>query len=93
LAVPGAAAAVTAKPLGAQTTRVSDRSLDEFVSASAGSDEAADSAPDGDDSGVAPSVPTMRWSADGDACDVCGAVVSRRWHDGGGFVCADCKAW
>jgi hypothetical protein len=95
LAVPGRSAVVTAKPLGAQTTRVSDRSLDEFAGAAAGSDEGGD-ADDADDSTAVdadPSVPTMRWSADGDACDACGAVIERRWQDGEAFVCADCKEW
>ncbi|AXG05689.1 hypothetical protein DU500_04135 [Haloplanus rubicundus] len=81
---------------------MSDRSLDEFVAASAGSD----GTDDGDDAHADPSVPTMRWSADGAACGVCGVVVSRRWRDGEAprasgsrpsadatFVCADCKEW
>lgn len=94
MGVPGDPVAVTAKPFDAQAIRVSDRSLDEFVAASAGADEPAD---------TDPSVPTMRWSADGVACDACGAVVSRRWLDdeesrstGGraaAFVCTDCKEW
>jgi hypothetical protein len=80
---------------------VSDRSLDEFAAVSTGSDDADDGTPthaaDAD-----PSIPTMRWSADGAACDACGAVVSRRWLDGADrdrsaadatFVCADCKEW
>lgn len=70
---------------------MSDRSLDEFVSASAESDA------EPDDPG--PSVPTMRWAAEATACDVCGADVSRRWREGGTktgeatYVCADCKEW
>jgi hypothetical protein len=78
---------------------VSDRSLDEFASATGKRDGADDSsAVDAD-----PSLPTMRWSADGAACDACGTVVSRRWQDGEAsgsrpsadatFVCADCKEW
>jgi len=82
---------------------VSDRSLDEFAVASTGDDDPADAADD--DEPVAdeastpaaddadPRVPTMRWSADGDACDDCGTVVSRRWRDGDDVVCADCKEW
>jgi hypothetical protein len=75
------------KPLDAQTTRVSDRSLDEFAGASTGSDEG------GGDDDADPSRPTMRWSAEGAACDACGTVVSRRWQGGESFVCADCKEW
>lgn len=78
---------------------MSDRSLDEFASTT-GSDEAGDvervadeSVDDADTDAADPSVPTMRWSPDGAACDACGAVVSRRWCDGEAFVCADCKAW
>jgi hypothetical protein len=115
LAVPGRPAVVTAKPLGAQTTRVSDRSLDEFASATpgdagnAGDEAEAESgteAATGDEPPADPSRPTMRWSADGAACDACGTVVSRRWWDGeapraagsrptadADFVCADCKEW
>jgi len=105
LAVPGRPAAVTAKPLDAQTTRVSDRSLDEFAGA-AGSDDGGDDADDSTVVDADPSRPTMRWSADGAACDDCGTVVSRRWRDGEAprasgsrssadatFVCADCKEW
>jgi hypothetical protein len=112
LAVPGRAAAVTAKPLDAQTTGVSDRSLDEFTSAATGSGGDVDDAESGGgeatngESPADPSRPTMRWSADGAACDACGTVVSRRWRDGetpraagsrpsadAAFVCADCKEW
>ena len=87
--------AVTVNPFDAQTTPVSDRSLDEFAATAAegepaddDSDEASTPAAD-----AAASVPTMRWSADGAACADCGAVVSRRWRDGDSFVCADCKEW
>jgi hypothetical protein len=106
LAVPGRAAVVTAKPLDAQTTRVSDRSLDEFAGVSAGSDEGDDDADGASAVDATPSHPTMRWSPDGAACDACGTVVSRRWRDGeaprasgsrpsadAAFVCADCKEW
>ena len=69
---------------------MSDRSLDEFAAASPEGDPPADdeTPPDAD-----PSTPTMRWSADGAACDDCGTVVSRRWTDGDAVVCADCKEW
>ena len=96
MTAPGAAVVVTAKPFDAQTTPVSDRSLDEFAAAPTGDDDPADATADdaptpaGD---TEPSVPTMRWSTDGAACDACGAVVSRRWRDGESFVCADCKEW
>jgi hypothetical protein len=108
LAVPGRFAVGTPKPLGVQTTRVSNRSLDEFAGGPAGSD-GADGTDDADDSAAVDadrSVPTMRWSVDGTACDACGSVVSRRWRDGEAprasgsrpaadatFVCADCKGW
>lgn len=36
---------------------------------------------------------TARFSPDGTPCEGCGAVVTRRWHDDGRFVCADCKNW
>jgi len=88
---------------------VSDRSLDEFVAASAGSEESVDTASEADgDAHANPSVPTMRWSADGAACDACGTTVRRRWRataarrdansrasadDADDFVCADCKKW
>jgi len=103
LAVPGPSAVVTAKTLDPQTTRVSDRSLDEFARGD-DADEAADA--DGGDPPADPSVPTMRWSADGAACDACGTTIQRRWRDGeerrssgrrpsadATFVCADCKEW
>jgi hypothetical protein len=103
LAVPRSGPVVTAKPFDAHTTRVPDRSLDEFASASAGSDEAVDGdesiagSSDADESGAGTdgdhSVPTMRWSADGAPCDACGATVERRWRDGDAVVCADCKEW
>jgi hypothetical protein len=83
LAVPDRAV-VTAKPLGPQATRVSDRSLDEFAA------PPTDGDPDAE-----PSVPTMRWSPGGAVCDGCGAVVSRRWLDTETrtHVCADCTGW
>ena len=93
MTAPGAAV-VTVNPLDAHTAFVSDRSLDEFVAASAGSEESVDTASEADgDAHANPSVPTMRWSADGAACDDCGTVVSRRWTDGDAVVCADCKEW
>lgn len=89
MTAPGAAV-VTVNPLDAHATSVSDRSLDEFAAASPEGDPPDDdeTPPDAD-----PSTPTMRWSADGAACDDCGTVVSRRWADGGAVVCADCKEW
>jgi hypothetical protein len=55
------------------------------------SDEAVDTADAGD--GVTPATPTYRFAPDGAVCDACDATVQRRWHDGGQFVCADCKEW
>ncbi|WP_049937930.1 DUF7573 domain-containing protein [Haloplanus natans] len=74
---------------------MSDRSLDEFAVASTEGDQAdvADDEASTPAADAAPSVPTMRWSANGAACDDCDAVVSRRWRDGDSFVCADCKEW
>jgi len=90
---------VTAKPLDAVTTHVSDRSLDEFATASPATDEESESDGDqptdeADDSSVAPdsdadadpteaATPTMRWSSTPVACDACGAAVSRRWRASG----------
>jgi hypothetical protein len=105
LAVPRPAVVATDKPLDAQRTRVPDRSLDEFVSASAGDrsvdgdgngDTGAEEPTDVDGDGHAeadPGLPTMRWSADGASCDACAATVRRRWRDGDAVVCADCKEW
>lgn len=54
------------------------------------SDTAAhDRAADGTD----PTPPTMRYHVEGADCDACGEVVVRRWHDGGAFVCAECRDW
>ena len=61
---------------------MTERSLDEFAGDGTTEREAAE-----------PSVPTMRWSADGDACPNCGETVPRQWRDGDAFVCADCKDW
>lgn len=79
---------------------MSDRSLDEFVSASRDatgeSDDApADTADDApaDEESVDPATPTMRWSTDPVACDACGTPVSRRWQAGESFVCPGCKEW
>ncbi|MFB6133184.1 MAG: hypothetical protein ABEJ44_07260 [Halanaeroarchaeum sp.] len=38
-------------------------------------------------------VPTTAWTPEGAACADCGAVVERRWHQGGEYVCHDCKTW
>ncbi|WP_251341834.1 DUF7573 domain-containing protein [Haloplanus halophilus] len=67
---------------------MSDRSLDEFGAGPG--DEAVD---DEDGSDPDPARATMRWSPDGGDCVACGATVARRWRDGEGFVCADCKEW
>lgn len=42
---------------------------------------------------VEPAAPTYRWSPDGADCEACGATVERRWRDGEGYVCGDCKEW
>ena len=36
---------------------------------------------------------TATWTPDGEACEACGSVVERRWHDDGTLVCAGCKEW
>lgn len=42
---------------------------------------------------------TYAWSSEGDACDVCGETVDRRWRAGEGaadpdsLVCDGCKEW
>lgn len=82
-----------------------DRSLDEFVrdgSAETERGDAADTRVDDDtevtvvnsDTTVdAPAESTSSWTTGGDACDLCGDAVERRWRDGEAFVCADCKDW
>jgi hypothetical protein len=72
---------------------VSDRSLDDFVFGADDDADAADVESADADAVADPTVPTMRWSADGAPCDACGTVVSRRWRQDDAFVCADCKAW
>jgi hypothetical protein len=42
---------------------------------------------------VEPAVTTYAWHGVGAACDACGATVGRRWRDGDGLVCRDCKEW
>ncbi|WP_075937901.1 DUF7573 domain-containing protein [Halosegnis longus] len=76
---------------------MNDRSLSEF--ADDGDEQDASDA--GGDDGDADSVDdtpgellaTAQFSPDGTPCEKCGAVVVRRWHDDGQFVCADCKNW
>ena len=48
---------------------------------------------DPDPTDVEPAESTSTWSADGADCDRCGTTVSRRWHDDGELVCADCADW
>jgi hypothetical protein len=64
--------------------------------------EAADDAAPGDEAAAdgsataaepSPATPTYRWSPDGTPCPVCRTETRRRWRDGDGFVCADCKDW
>ncbi|MFC6836714.1 DUF7573 domain-containing protein [Halomarina ordinaria] len=40
-----------------------------------------------------PAVSTMDWTSGGAPCAACGTHVERRWRDGDGLVCADCKEW
>jgi hypothetical protein len=42
---------------------------------------------------VAPTVSTYRYSPKKDACGACETRVRRRWRDGDGLVCGDCKEW
>ncbi|GAA0515982.1 hypothetical protein SAMN04488066_11531 [Halorubrum aquaticum] len=53
---------------------------------------ATDPAPT-DPADVDPAESTSTWTTDGADCDRCGATVSRRWHDEGDLVCADCADW
>ncbi|MGM0592706.1 MAG: DUF7573 domain-containing protein [Halobacteriota archaeon] len=46
-----------------------------------------------DTDAVDPAVSTYRWSPDGVACAECGEQVTKRWHDDGRYVCANCKEW
>jgi len=64
---------------------VSDRSLSEFDGAESDASDDADATDD-------PSA-TTQFSPDGARCEACGDAVTRRWHDDGSFVCADCKEW
>ncbi|MDZ7745315.1 MAG: hypothetical protein U5K28_01835 [Halobacteriales archaeon] len=78
---------------------MSDHSLSEFTETtddgdqhSAASDDAEPSisdAPDAPDELLA----TAQFFPDGALCESCSASVTRRWHDDGHFVCADCKDW
>ncbi|PSQ53352.1 hypothetical protein BRD20_04030 [Halobacteriales archaeon SW_8_65_20] len=71
---------------------MSDRSLSEFDGAESDASDDADSGstkPDATDDFPA----TTQFSPDGAPCEACGDAVTRRWHDDGGFVCADCKEW
>lgn len=59
-----------------------------------GTDDAADNADNADGvDAVEPLDPTYGHSPDGAPCAVCGGQVTRRWHDDGDYVCADCKEW
>lgn len=40
-----------------------------------------------------PAVATYDWTPGGAACAACGETVERRWRDGPGFVCGECKDW
>ncbi|MGA9400029.1 DUF7573 domain-containing protein [Haladaptatus sp.] len=46
---------------------------------------------DSDD--VEPARATYDWTPDGADCACCGSSVEKRWRDGDGMVCADCKEW
>lgn len=82
-----------------------DASLDEFLDAddaASGDGDAAGTPTDadgsespstGDADAVDPATATATWSPDGAPCAACGDVVERRWRDGDGFVCGDCKGW
>lgn len=81
-----------------------DRSLDDFASAGTdtedpdvetGSDrDSTGGAPtEGDLADVEPAESTSTWTADGTACDRCGATVTRRWRDDADLVCPECAEW
>ena len=55
--------------------------------------ETGDNGLDGGDEAVAPTVTTYEWTPAKATCDVCGATIERRWRDGDGLVCSDCKEW
>ena len=59
--------------------------------------EPTDSESEGDDEtpseSVDPAEPTFDFAPDGADCEGCGEAVRRRWCDGDGMVCADCKEW
>ena len=46
-----------------------------------------------DPSAVEPAGATYDWTPGGAACEACDEVVERRWRDGPGFVCENCKDW
>ena len=58
-----------------------------------GDDGAGTDGLDGGDETVAPTVTTYEWTPTKATCDVCGATIERRWRDGDGLVCSDCKEW
>lgn len=73
-----------------------DSSLDEFFDEGAedGTDESdATESATADEESIEAAVVTSKWNGSKSACDGCGEHVSRRWNDGGQFVCADCKSW
>ena len=78
-------------------TPVSDHSLSEFTEEADDDDQPSDASDDAaeptEPDAPAESLATARFSPDGAVCESCGASVTRRWHDDGQFVCADCKQW
>lgn len=85
-----------------------DASLNEFLSGERVTDEPAeDSAVEpgkaiGDpgeqqdgplNAAINPAIPTYDWTPGGAECAGCGATVKRRWREGDGLVCGDCKEW
>jgi hypothetical protein len=45
------------------------------------------------DESVSPTVSTYGYAPGKAACGACGTRVRRRWRDGDGPVCRDCKEW
>jgi hypothetical protein len=80
---------------------MSDGDVDESDESEADADvrepEPTDSESEGDDEtpseSVDPAEPTFDFAPDGADCEGCGEVVRRRWREGDGMVCADCKEW
>jgi hypothetical protein len=80
-----------------------DSSLEEFTTGTTGDGAGAERTDESGEAGsgieadseepVTPTVSTYRYSPEKEACRACGTRVRRRWRDGGGLVCGECKEW